>query len=292
MLSSNTGGALSLDGIANMQGGAYSFTPSGDWPQDAFSLVLPQGALSVHASLQHRPDKGDEFTPKHEPRAAGGARPQPKRRPEGAAGAEAEQPDQPYHRKHAPLPLPPSLSLPGPPGGEKRDKSAPSLKLRLPVPAAEKGAAGKEELKMKIKVSSERHSSSDEGGQKSRHSGSPPARGERHRDRDHAHRHHKHAHPNPNALPHSGNGRAGPDGLAPAGPPLRTPAGVSAEAAGAPSGPSRKRTHADAGHNHHHHHHSKSSKSSKSSAGGLRPSQHPRETGPEASGRPGPGRER
>ncbi|KAG7463873.1 hypothetical protein MATL_G00181220 [Megalops atlanticus] len=336
--------ALSLESIASMQGSSYTFTASNDWTQDQgqsepFSLKpdalsIQQGApLAVHASLQHRPEKGSEFTPgKHEHKAGGGAKHQPpvypspvaptqkmsldKYREKHAAelagqkrGQEQNQEteardayappamsDQSYHRKHpqqvqrnfnsgaSPL----KVKLPLPAGdkhaGDKRDKAA-SLKLRLPVPPAEKGAS-KEELKMKIKVSSERHSSSDEGGAKSKHSSSPLVSKEKHRDHPaHAHRHHKHGHAHPNPLPHSGNGRGeGPAAGGAAA--LRPPrGGASGEAVGPSSSSSRKRAHPDASHNHH----SKWSKSSKS-AGGLRTSQHPSETGQEARGEPRPGR--
>ncbi|KAE8299526.1 2-amino-3-carboxymuconate-6-semialdehyde decarboxylase [Larimichthys crocea] len=88
---------------------------------------------------------------------------------------------------------------------DKRDKG--SLKLRLAVPGSgggsqldKSGQSSKDELKMKIKVSSERHSSSDESmaannNNKSKHS-SPLVSKEKHRGADHnLHRHHKHSHP-------------------------------------------------------------------------------------------------
>ncbi|KAJ8351605.1 hypothetical protein SKAU_G00230810 [Synaphobranchus kaupii] len=303
LLPSNSGGALSLDSIASMQGAAFTFTASGDWPQDtgrceAFSLKqealgIQQGALPSHAA---------DFTPgKHEHKSGGGAKHQPplypspvapsqklsldkyrekhaaelagqKRRQEQGQEVEPRDTyvpsallDQPYHRKHPQLPLPGSDKYPA----EKREKGA-SLKLRLPVPTPEKAASSKEELKMKIKVSS------DDGAAKSRHSGSPLVSKEKHRD--HSHRHHKHAHSHTH--PQSGNGPAA------GGAPFRTPVAVGGEAAGPASGSSRKRAHPDATHNHHH---SKSSKSGKS-AGGLRTSQHPSETGQEVEGQPRPRR--
>lgn len=180
---------------------------------------------------------------------------------------------------------------------DKRDKAA--LKVRLAVPGmggssqAEKGGgqSNKDELRMKIKVSSsERHSSSDEGAtanSKSKHS-SPLVSKEKHRGAEHhgLHRHHKHSHPHP----HSGNGRAGPEA---SGGLLRAPPGLVAMD-GTPLGPpgstsmssSRKRLYPEAGHNHHHHHHhpstsfstscskvSKLSKGGSAAAGGLRTSQ-------------------
>ncbi|XP_062861601.1 cyclin-T2a isoform X2 [Trichomycterus rosablanca] len=153
--------------------------------------------------------------------------------------------------------------------GEKRAKGS-SLKLRLPVLSqAEKSSGSKEELKMKIKVSSERHSSSDESGTKGKHS-SPMVSKEKHS----AHRHHhKHGHCNPHV--HSGNGSA-----------LRSPVILAGEGASAAqtSSSSRKRTHVEGSHNHH----SRKSKSSKSGTDGLRPAQHGGETGQGAGGEPRP----
>ncbi|KAK3544030.1 hypothetical protein QTP70_035040 [Hemibagrus guttatus] len=125
--------------------------------------------------------------------------------------------------------------------GDKREKGS-SLKLRLPV-QGEKSGASKEELKMKIKVSSERHSSSDEGPNKSKHS-SPLVSKEKHRH------HHKHGPSNPHS--HSGSV-------------LRSPVTLGVEGAGAGQGSSssQKRTHTDGSHNHR----SKKSKSSKPATG-------------------------
>ncbi|XP_028927360.1 cyclin-T2 isoform X4 [Ornithorhynchus anatinus] len=162
---------------------------------------------------------------------------------------------------------------------DKREKSG-SLKLRIPIPPTEKGVS-KEELKMKIKVSSsERHSSSDEGSAK----GKDPK--EKHREHSSGRLHggggpHKHSHVHGGGGKHGGGGGPhGADGMPPAV--LRSPAGLSGDgsSSGSSSGSTRRKLHVhEAAHNHH----SKMSKSSKSS-GGLRPSQHPRETGPEASG--------
>ncbi|KAJ8282612.1 hypothetical protein COCON_G00051310 [Conger conger] len=294
MLPSSAAGALSLDSVASMQGAAFTFTASGDWPQEAFSLKADP--LSIHQGAL--PSNAGDFTPgKHEHKPGGGAKHQPplypspvapsqklsldkyrekhaaelagqKRRQEQSQEADAYAPsallEQPYHRKHTQLQG--SDKHPS----EKREKGA-SLKLRLPVPPPEKAAGSKEELKMKIKVSS------DEGGAKSRHSASPLVGKEKHRD--HSHRHHKHAHGH--AHPQSGNGQAA------GGVPFRAPAAVAGGDAAVPaSGSSRKRAHPDGTHNHHH---SKSSKSGKS-AGGLRTSQHPSETGQEVEGQPRPRR--
>ncbi|XP_034416934.1 cyclin-T2a isoform X2 [Cyclopterus lumpus] len=140
---------------------------------------------------------------------------------------------------------------------DKRDKG--SLKLRLAVPGSggssqldRSGQPIKDELKMKIKVSSsERHSSSDEGvanNIKSKHSSPLVSKEKQHRGADHSlHRHHKHSHPHPHT--HSGNGGAGP---------LRGPPGLaSMEGTGLPPPgsttllSSRKRAYPEVGHNHH-----------------------------------------
>ncbi|XP_041700074.1 cyclin-T2 [Coregonus clupeaformis] len=189
-------------------------------------------------------------------------------------------------------PLKMKLAMPGQDKvpSDKRDKGG-SLKLRLPVPS-QGGVASKEELKMKIKVSSERHSSSDEGGAKSKHS-SPLVSKEKHREHStHRHHHKQHGHSHLHAAQHSGNGRGGPEGPAGAGPALlRSPLGlggvegVAGTALGSGSSSSRKRGHPHVA-SHNHHSSSKTSKSSKGGAGGLRTSQHPSETGQEASGEP------
>nr|XP_034986328.1 cyclin-T2 isoform X1 [Zootoca vivipara] len=161
---------------------------------------------------------------------------------------------------------------------DKKEKGG-SLKLRIPIPPTEKNSS-KEDLKMKIKVSSsERHSSSDEGSGKSKHS-SPHVNKEKHKEHSINRHHgssHKHSHSHTGGSS-SGGTKHSSDGLTPAV--LRSPVGLSSDANSSSSGSSRKRLYInDASHNHH----SKMSKSSKSS-GGLRTSQHPRETGQEPCG--------
>ncbi|XP_037343889.1 cyclin-T2a isoform X2 [Pungitius pungitius] len=164
--------------------------------------------------------------------------------------------------------------------GDKRDKG--SLKLRLAVPGSgggpqldRGGQPIKDELKMKIKVSSsERHSSSDEGVAniiKSKHSSPVVSKEKHHRAADQSlHRHHKHGH----SHAHSGNGGAGP--------PLRGPPGLVGMDAILPPGSAslssaRKRAYLEAGHNHHPSSSfskvSKISKGGTGAAGGLRTSQ-------------------
>lgn len=160
---------------------------------------------------------------------------------------------------------------------EKKERSG-SLKLRIPIPPPDKGPS-KEELKMKIKVSSsERHSSSDEGSGKSKHSSPHISRDHKEKHKEHpANRHHsghKHLHM------HSGGGsKQAAEGMPPTV--LRSPVGLGPEGVSSASSARKKLHVSDASHNHH----SKMSKSSKS-AGGLRTSQHPRETGQETSGAP------
>uniref|UniRef100_A0A8D0DR86 Cyclin T2 n=1 Tax=Salvator merianae TaxID=96440 RepID=A0A8D0DR86_SALMN len=160
---------------------------------------------------------------------------------------------------------------------DKKEKSG-LLKLRIPIPPIEKNSS-KEDLKMKIKVSSsERHSSSDEGSGKSKHS-SPHLSKEKYKEHS-TNRHHSssHKHSHSHAGGSSSGGSKHSDGLTPAI--LRSPVGLSTDGNSSSSSSSRKRLYSnDASHNHH----SKMSKSSKSS-GGLRTSQHPRETGQEPSG--------
>ncbi|XP_042323618.1 cyclin-T2-like isoform X5 [Sceloporus undulatus] len=161
---------------------------------------------------------------------------------------------------------------------DKKEKSG-SLKLRIPIPPTEKNSS-KEDLKMKIKVSSsERHSSSDEGSGKSKHS-SPLVSKEKHKEHSTNRHHgtsHKHSHSHTGGSS-SGSSKHSSDGLTPAV--LRSPVGLSSDGNSSSSGSSRKKLYSnDASHNHH----SKMSKSSKTS-GGLRTSQHPRETGQEPSG--------
>uniref|UniRef100_A0ABI7Y5I2 Cyclin-like domain-containing protein n=1 Tax=Felis catus TaxID=9685 RepID=A0ABI7Y5I2_FELCA len=145
---------------------------------------------------------------------------------------------------------------------DKKEKSG-SLKLRIPIPPADKSAS-KEELKMKIKVaSSERHSSSDEGSGKSKHSSPHVSRDHKEKHKDHAaNRHHPsgHKHSHSHSGSSSGGSKHSADGIPPTV--LRSPVGLSSDGISSSSSSSRKKLHVnDASHNHH----SKMSKSSKSS---------------------------
>ncbi|KAK2109019.1 Cyclin-T2 [Saguinus oedipus] len=145
---------------------------------------------------------------------------------------------------------------------DKKEKSG-SLKLRIPIPPTDKSAS-KEELKMKIKVSSsERHSSSDEGSGKSKHSSPHISRDYKEKHKEHpSNRHHtsSHKHSHSHSGSSSGGSKHSADGIPPTV--LRSPVGLSSDGISSSSSSSRKRLHVnDASHNHH----SKMSKSSKSS---------------------------
>nr|XP_004668217.1 cyclin-T2 isoform X2 [Jaculus jaculus] len=307
-----------------MPGTSYSLSSHQEWPQhpEAARTEPPypqkqEGALpgAQYVSfppapgtlpLHHRPDKGPEHSAhkaaggKHHP--VPGALPQKtsldkyreKRKLEALELDGREQYLEPPRLAAQTQASPLKVKLPSCSGsacdkadrhpGERREKSG-SLKLRIPIPPADKGAS-KEELKMKIKVaSSERHSSSDEGSGKSRHPSPLVGRDHRDKHREHPHPGRAHAtsvgtghkHPYTHAHPHAHAAAAAAPARHVDGAPasvLRSPVGLSGD------GSSRKKLHvSDASHNHH----SKMSKSSKS-AGGLRTSQHPRETGQEASG--------
>ncbi|KAM9123858.1 cyclin-T2 isoform 2-T2 [Pangshura tecta] len=143
---------------------------------------------------------------------------------------------------------------------DKKEKGG-SLKLRIPIPPTEKSSS-KEDLKMKIKVSSERHSSSDEGSGKSKHSSPHVSKDHKEKHKEHSsNRHHssshKHSHSGGSS---SGSSKHSTDGITPTV--LRSPVGLSSDGNSSSSGSSRKKLHSnDASHNHH----SKLSKSSKSS---------------------------
>ncbi|KAL4618027.1 cyclin-T2 isoform X1 [Arapaima gigas] len=275
-MASTSGGSLSLDSLEGMRSVPYTFTAHGDWPQDPPVQNEAPGLLHPHSVSQSlsldRPDHKagagarhthstqrmtlDKYREKHATELI------QRRRQDMGLEAPATLSSSEHHRKQLhPHQVPGSASETSPlkaklPAAgsehhtvEKRDKSG--LKVRLPIPMGDKSDSGREELKMKIKMSSEHHSSSDEGGARTKHS-SPLVSKEKHRDHP-THRHHKHTH----GHPHSGNGRGVLEGA------LRSPVGVNAEG----SGSSRKRLHPEvASHNHH----SKTSKSSKSAGSASR----------------------
>ncbi|XP_077303934.1 cyclin-T2 isoform X1 [Lithobates pipiens] len=147
---------------------------------------------------------------------------------------------------------------------DKKDKSG-SLKLRIPIPPTERGSS-KEDLKMKIKVSSaDRHSSSDEGSGKSKHSS--PHVSKEHKDKHKEHssnRHHssshKHSHSHYSSGSSNNSNKLCIDGMPTTV--LRSPVGVPKDGGTSSSSSSRKRPHSnDASYNHH----TKMGKSSKSS---------------------------
>lgn len=183
---------------------------------------------------------------------------------------------------------------------DKRDKGTGSLKIRQTVPVSignaqvdKSGQLSKEELKMKIKVSSsERHSSSDEGvaaNNKSKHSSPLVSKEKQQRGAEHTvYRHHKHSHSHSHSHTHSGNGRGGLEGHGGGGGLVKSPHGLfGIEGTLAPPGStssssssSHKRPYPEASHNHHSSSSSsscskvsKSSKGGTGAAGGLRTSQ-------------------
>ncbi|XP_056157494.1 cyclin-T2-like [Lampris incognitus] len=145
------------------------------------------------------------------------------------------------------------------PGDGRRDKGS-SKKSRLPPAFTENGSASSEELKMRIKVSSDRHGDSE-------HGGALPSK-DKHKEHS-GHRHAKHGHSHPYSV--SGNSRGSMDNPALS---LRAPGSHSGDVGS--SGSSRKRAHPDAGSHNHHHHPTKSSRSSKGAAGS---SHYPAEAG-------------
>lgn len=142
---------------------------------------------------------------------------------------------------------------------DKQDKAMPKLRLALPGGSQldKSGQPSKDELKMKIKVSSsDCHASADKGmlvNNKSKNSvGKDKNRGAEH----HPHRHHKHAH----SHSHSGNGRGGPELQGGVGGHLRgAPGLISMEGVSHAPGPgsislsassSRKRPYPEVSYNH------------------------------------------
>lgn len=144
-------------------------------------------------------------------------------------------------------------------GDSRREKSS-SKKSRMPPVFAENGSATSEEIKMRIKVSSERHGGSEQGGTAK----------DKHKEHS-SHRHNKHGHSHAYSL--GGSGRGTIDNFS-----LRAPSSHCNDTSSSSS--SRKRPHSDAGnHNHHHHSSKRSSKGSLNSShytsdGGARMMEH------------------
>ncbi|CAH2305369.1 cyclin-T2 isoform X1 [Pelobates cultripes] len=181
-----------------------------------------------------------------------------------------------HHKKHTHIPTGSSLTSPPKlkiqlPNSDKTDKHSSdkkdkgvSLKLRIPIPPGER-PSNKEDLKMKIKVpSADRHSSSDEGSGKSKHSSPHLSKEHKEKHKEHSfNRHHssshKHSHSHGSGSSINSN-RLYTDGMSTTV--LRSPIGLSNDGGTSNSSSSRKRPHPnDASYNHH----SKMSKSSKTS---------------------------
>lgn len=136
----------------------------------------------------------------------------------------------------------------------RRERSG-SKKSRLPAPYGENGSASGEEIKMRIKVSSDRHGGSE-------HSGPLPAK-DKHKEHG-GHRHSKHGHSHLYSL--AGNGRGTIDN-----PSLSIRAHGNHLGDVSSSAASRKRPHSDTGSHHYHHHHL----SKRSTKGGLASAHYP-----------------
>ncbi|KAJ4924047.1 hypothetical protein JOQ06_000289 [Pogonophryne albipinna] len=272
----------SLDGLPGVSNSFFPSTSS-----DSSDMPSLNNIAASYASYQPLSDESkscgyDNFPEpdftlvKHEHKAAGGS--SSKQQPLNANAATFSRPQkvltlEKYREKHAAtdvtsqngvkdesntdMYIPPQSSShhhkkrsqqAGQSGDGRREKSS-SKKARLPHSLAENGSATGEELKMRIKVSSERHGGSEPGGK------------DKHKEH---HRHSKHGHSHPYAL--SGNARGTIDSASLS---IRAPDGASSS--------SRKRPHSEAGN---HHHHSSKSRSSKagsahfSSEGGQRMMEH------------------
>ncbi|XP_040887996.1 cyclin-T2-like isoform X2 [Toxotes jaculatrix] len=278
----------SLPGVTN------SFFPSTS-ASDSDSLSSLNSIATPYASYQplsdqfSQPPHSDFTLVKHEHKSAGGS--SSKHQQLGANAAAFSRPQkvltlEKYREKHAAelalqngIKEDPSADVYAPPpplsshhhkkrsqpqqagqSGDSRREKASSKKPRLPASFAENGSATSEELKMRIKVSSERHGGSEQGG-------TLPGK-DKHKEHS-SHRHSKHGHSHSYSL--SGNSRGTIDNTSLS---LRAPSSHCND--GSSSGSSRKRPHSDAG-NHNHHHHS--TKSSRSSKGGLSSSHYSSESG-------------
>eukprot|EP00062_Callorhinchus_milii_P026237 gi/632988117/ref/XP_007882931.1/ PREDICTED: cyclin-T1 [Callorhinchus milii] len=137
------------------------------------------------------------------------------------------------------------------------------IKLRLPVTGGER-APGEEKLKVRIKVPSDLHSSSDEGSSKSRHPSPHSAKEHSHRDPAPSNHHHHHHHHHHHRHSHSSGGSSRRSGSKHGTPASGVPALSSNHSSSSSS--SRKRQHGDESS---HNHQPKASKASKPSSGAL-----------------------
>ncbi|KTG31037.1 hypothetical protein cypCar_00027844 [Cyprinus carpio] len=182
------GASLSLNGLSNLQSSTFSFPAPISQSADAFlALQGVQASKHGHAPATLAPQKLtlEKYREKH------AAELEQRRR------HEEEESDQ--HRKHGHLSSEPSTSIRVKYSQQQvpeRSLKSGSLKRRHPS-SSENGSASQEELKMKIKVSSE-----SSGNSKSRHS--PRSSREKHRehsshkagrhDSSHSHGSHHHHH--------------------------------------------------------------------------------------------------
>ncbi|XP_050950315.1 cyclin-T2b [Labeo rohita] len=160
------GASMSLNGLSNLQSSAFSFPAPISQSADAFlTLQGAQASKHGHAPATLAPQKLtlEKYREKH------AAELEQRRR------HEEEETDQ--HRKHGHLASEPSTSIRVKYSQQQipeRSLKSGSLKRRHPS-SSENGSASQEELKMKIKVSSE-----SSGSSKSRHS--PRSGREKHRE--------------------------------------------------------------------------------------------------------------
>lgn len=280
-----------LPGVANSFFPSTSSSDSSDVPSlnaiaVPFASYQPLSEQSKSCGYDQFEPLPSDFTPvKHEHKAAGGSSSKHQQLVTNAAAFPRPQKVltlEKYREKHAVelasqngIKEEPSTDMYAPPpavsshhhkkrsqpqqsGDGRREKSS-SKKTRLP-PYTENGSATSEELKMRIKVSSERHGGSEQGG-------TLPGK-DKHKEHG-GHRHSKHGHSHAYSL--SGNGRGTTDSASFS---LRAPSSHCND--GSSSGSSRKRPHSDAGNHHHHHHHHSSKRSAK---GGLGSSHYSSESG-------------
>lgn len=276
----------SLDALSGVASSLFPSTSASDTEMTPLGSIAVPFVSYQHAGEQSKPCSYSQFSDphptdytlvKHEHKATGGA--SAKQQQLGTNAASFSRPQkvltlEKYREKHAAelalhngikeeassdvcAPPPPlsshhhkKRSQPqqvGHSSDGRRERSS-SKKSRLPAPYGENGSATGEEIKMRIKVSSDRHGGSE-------HSGTLPVK-DKHKEHG-SHRHSKHGHSHVFSL--TGNGRGTIDN-----PSLSIRAHGNHLSDMSSSTTSRKRPHSDTGTHHHHHHSSK-----RSTKGGL-----------------------
>lgn len=277
----------SLDALSGVASSLFPSTSSSDAEMTPLSSIAGPFVSYQHAGDQSKPCSYSQFSDphptdytlvKHEHKAAGGSNAKHQQLATNAAPFSRPQKVltlEKYREKHAAelalhngikeeassdvcAPPPPlsshhhkKRSQPqqvGHSSDGRRERSS-SKKSRLPAPYGENGSATGEEIKMRIKVSSDRHGGSE-------HSGTLPVK-DKHKEHG-GHRHSKHGPSHVYAL--TGNSRGTIDN-----PSLLIRAHGNHLGDMSSSTTSRKRPHSDTGTHHYHHHHS----SKRSNKGGL-----------------------